>query len=230
MMAVAVPFSEKKKLSVKFEFGRVQFEHSPRLMALEKVAKEAFSYLQDYASVEINVMDEDKRFNFTSQIYQMDKGLIWIILPSSITETERRIQKRLRTNFLNSVFFNADWRRDESDLDSPVVFDTYRPLGNWILAVDISADGLCIESPFPAFFNWTSSNPVFEHAEVIFPMEKPCRVKAELRWVKRIREHQKTNTTNPVALYKYLAGLQITQKDQRYNQLFAAIAEKLKDF
>ncbi len=223
----ASPFHEKKKLSLKFELGKIQQEPSPQLLSLEKVSREAISYLSDNSSLEVNILIADKRISFTSQIFKIEGSTLWVLVPSSLTQVERRNQKRIRTNFLNTVFFKCkEWRLEEKELDSPLCFTTYKHLATWIFASDISEEGLCIESMFPAFFNWSSANPNFSQAEIIFPMTKPCKIDAEIRWVKRIREFQRVGNIQ-IPIYKYLAGLQIRDKDSSYDDAFHLLKNKL---
>ncbi len=213
-------------LGVKFKFGKTRLKEHPIALQLIGISTYGLEKLKEYKDLKIEVFGQDKRVSFEARTLKVGNNGIWVSLPHEVINSERRERQRYITNDSHTPFFDpGGWTINPDDITAPPLFSLYKPISTWCRIMDISFDGICFETRFPAIIGWVEKNPIFKDSRIILPMKRPYAVPTELRWTKRIRERVRVEDNTFISIQKYKFGVKYQDPKREF---LREVAEFLK--
>ena len=146
--------------------------------------------LEAGAVVQVEFILMATKVMFSSRISSNENGNVSVALPTALISVERRKNARYPCREQLAPFLNLSiWSSGSDEYVLPPIYLHQEVIKSYIKIADISADGLCAVSRFPAMGMLLKRGVVDEEAKLVLPMSEPIPVKIEVRWVKRIKEH-----------------------------------------
>ncbi len=155
---------------------------------------------------------------FTSPVLDIGESWVRVGFPKTLVSLERRSSDRYvcRDHLMSFLSFSL-WEPKVNDVLAPPMYAHQKESGAMVTIADISVGGICVVTRFPSICSVFFRGVVDGRALLHLPMQIPLPVEAEVRWIKKIKEHvAQPKADGTISLYtrSYRLGLQFRNQSE----------------
>lgn len=215
-LPVVVRSESSASTSVKGRVSAIIIDSSSPGVRISNISEKGIAYLKGNPKVQVEFVMMATKVVFTAKVLLCEHNNVLVSLPTTLVSIERRKNARYAcTDELSAYLDLSVWHPDANDPTTPPFYPHVRSLATYISIADLSFGGLCAVTRFPAVSNVLKRGLMDDHARLILPMQAPLTVGIEVRWVKRIKELDKTNPAAPAYMRFYRFGIEFSNPNEQ---------------
>ncbi|MBM4250497.1 MAG: PilZ domain-containing protein [Deltaproteobacteria bacterium] len=202
-----------------------------RFVGFSGVSKAGIEMIEVGGGLQVEFATMATKIMFSTPI--LERGTSWVRVgfPKTLVSLERRSSDRYlcRDHLMSFLSFSL-WGPKVSDVISPPFYEHQFQPASMVPIADISAGGVCIVTRFPSLCNELFRGVVDKQAHLHMPMQPSIPVEAEVRWIKKIKEHMtQVNTDTPISLYSrhYRLGIQFRDPSDSFKLAIKQFTQQL---
>jgi hypothetical protein len=210
--------SVKGRVTAMFDFY-LEGGKKAKGLRISNISEKGMRYIWDKEVMQIEFVLMSTKVVFVCKIVSKDQNHVVVTAPKHLISVNRRKNERYPcTDNLTGLFRFDMFRPKWEDFASAPFFQHYSKMSGFIGIEDVSLGGVCISTTFPAINKLARRGLIDDSAELLLPMQKPVKAPVELRWIKRIKEHQKDDDGSVRQYTSYRLGLQFLNMNQELEQ------------
>jgi len=183
--------------------------NNPPLMRIANISEKGITHLVGTGRVQVEFVMMSTKVAFVTSVVTREDLSILVLIPQTLVSVERRKNSRYLCNDEVRAFLDLSaWRPQINDLAGPPFYPHGRNIAGFIPVADVSQGGVCGITRFPTSITFVKRGLIDDKATIILPMigRIPCSL--EIRWVKKIKEHQKGQDGKDIQRRFYRFGAQ----------------------
>lgn len=199
-----------------------------KCIRINKVSDKGIRYVNGKDVVQVEFVLMSTKVVFMARILKSEANQLHVSLPRHLVSINRRKNERYGcTNELRGYFRLNKYRPPWNDFASAPFFDHFAGISGYMSIDDLSLGGICVTTPFPAINRVISEKFIDPSSEILLSMQKPCIVPTEVRWIKRVKEHEKDDLGGVRQFYTYRIGLQFMSMNDELDATIKQFIQQL---